>query len=101
MSAKSRYRAIYYTTTHTAELKPGIMILPVIALTGPGISVLAHMFGLKLNQIELLEARLAENDLWMCLCQELSTIPLELVFTYSTHRDTPDVFLNLFIEEPL
>jgi len=97
LKEKIRYGKVLWELINTA----GVMILPVFAVTGPGISVLAHKFGLQSNQSPLLGARLASRNLWMVLCQALSPIAVELIFTYSTNSYTCDSLLNLVIQEPL
>ena len=97
LKEKIRYGKVLWELVCAA----GVMILPVLAVAGPGITVLAHKFGVQSNQIALLGARLAANNMWMSLCQALSPIAVELIFTYSTRTYTRDDLLNLVIQEPL
>lgn len=97
LKEKIRYGKVLWEMINTA----GVIILPALAVTGPGISVLAHKFGLNSNQIPLLGARLAASNLWMTLCQALSPITVELIFTYSTQTYTCDALLHRVIQEPL
>jgi len=46
----------------------GVLILPMLAVAGPGISLFMHQFGVLSNNIPVLATRLAVSTVWMSLC---------------------------------
>ena len=74
LKEKIRYGKVLWELVCVAS----VIILPVLAVASPGIRVLAHKFGVQSNQIALLSARLAANNMRMYLCQALSPIAVEL-----------------------
>jgi len=97
LKEKIRYGKVFWEMVKLT----GVLILPMLAVAGPGISLFTHQFGVLSNNIPVLATRLAECTVWMSLCQALSTVAVELIFTSSCPTYSVSDLLGYLALEPL
>jgi len=97
LKEKVRYGKVLWTMVTMG----GILMLPMLAVAGPGISILAHDYGVSTNYITVLASRLAESNIWMAMCQALAPVAVELIFSRSCQLYTSTDMLELLVLEPL
>ncbi|KAG0123177.1 hypothetical protein HOY82DRAFT_619554 [Tuber indicum] len=79
----------------------GIVILPILAVAGPGITILSRTHGLRSKHIEVVASRLSMSTLWNAICQSWSQIVVELIFTRSRrHYSRTELFCHL-LRQPI
>ena len=96
-----RERIRYGKVLWTMVTMGGVLMLPMLAVAGPGISILAHNFGVTTNTIPVLASCLAESNIWMAMCQALAPVVVELIFSRCCQRYSPTDLLQLLVLEPL
>lgn len=79
----------------------GVVVLPMLALCGPGITPMAKHFGPRSNRIPVLASILSNNLAWMSLCKAWSPIAAELIFSNSVRQYSHRNLILLLITQPL
>ena len=79
----------------------GVLMLPMLAVAGPGITSLAHDHGVTTRHIPFLASHLSENNLWMAMSQSLGPVAVELIFSPSCQVYTSTELMHYLLLEPL
>ena len=78
----------------------GVLILPMVVCTGPGITTLFKAHGVGGKDVQILGTRLANNVGWMSLSQALAPVTVEIIFTESIKTYTFEQLYILLVAHP-
>lgn len=92
-----RYGKVYWKLTKAC----GVLVLVLLAVGGPGVTVIARKNGMQSNHIPLLGYKLRNNVVWLSACQAWGPVAVEIIFTNSQRHYTKTEMLTYLIAQPL
>lgn len=97
LTEQVRYGKVYWEMAQ----QMGIIILPMLAVVGPGVTQIARDHTLTSLHIETVASRLSANTTWMSMCCSWGPVAVEVIFSTASRKYTAEKLLILLVAEPL